>query len=94
VILRILGEGQFEVTDANLAKLNKLDNDVQKAVQAEDHDRFAAALKALLRGVRELGSEVPPDYLGPSELVLPGPDSSLEEVRALLDTSEEGLIPG
>jgi hypothetical protein len=94
VILRILGEGQFEVTDAHLPELNKLDHEVQKAVQASDHDRFAAALEALLRGVREMGTEVPSDYLGPSELVLPGPDSSLEEVRALLDASEEGLIPG
>jgi hypothetical protein len=94
VILRILGEGQFEVTDANLKELNRLDGDVQKAVQAENHDQFAAALDALLRGVREHGTEVPADYLGPSELVLPGPDSSLEEVRALLDSSEEGLIPG
>jgi hypothetical protein len=94
VILRILGEGQFEVADANLEELNRLDDNVQKAVQASDHDRFAVALEALLRGVRSLGSAVPPDYLGPSELVLPGPDSSLEDVRAMLDTSEEGLIPG
>lgn len=94
MILRILGEGQFEVTEASLTELNQLDSELQTAVQTDDHDGFANALAALLTGVRTLGTEVPSDYLGPSELVLPGPDSSLEEVRELLADSEEGLIPG
>ena len=32
------------------------------------------------------------DYIGPSELILPGADATLDEVRELL--SDEGLIPG
>jgi len=42
--------------------------------------------------VRQAGTRVSDDYLGPSDLVLPDPDSTLEEVRALL--GDEGLIPG
>jgi hypothetical protein len=94
VILRILGEGQFEVGQDQLDELNRLDDAVQAAVEAGDRDSFARALAALITGVRTAGTELPADYLGPSDLVLPGPDSSLEEVRDLLSTSEQGLIPG
>jgi hypothetical protein len=94
VILRILGEGQFEVGQDQLDELNRLDDAVQAAVETGDHDSFARALAALITGVRTVGMELPADYLGPSDLVLPGPDSSLEEVRELLSTSEQGLIPG
>jgi hypothetical protein len=92
VIVRILGEGQREVPDAALDELNALDATLQQACEAGDHDAFAAALTALLSRVRELGTEMPGDYLGPSELVLPSADASLVEVRDLL--TEEGLIPG
>lgn len=94
MIVRILGEGQFDVSDDDLTELNRLDNELQTAVQTENHEAFSDALAALLTGVRTLGKEVPSDYLGPSELVLPSPDSSLEEVRDLLADSEGGLIPG
>jgi Cu+-exporting ATPase len=63
-----------------------------RAVEAGDEAAFDRSLEALLAGVRETGRPVPDDYLGPSDLVLPGPDATIEDVRALL--SEEGLIPG
>lgn len=94
MILRILGEGQFEVGEDQIGELNRLDDAVQAAVEAGDREAFGRALAALITGVRTAGEELPDDYLGPSDLVLPGPDSSLEEVRELLSTSEQGLIPG
>jgi hypothetical protein len=48
-------------------------------------------LHALLDKVRELGTPLPDDSLEPSELILPSPDATLEEVRELL--SDDGLIP-
>jgi|tagenome__1003787_1003787.scaffolds.fasta_scaffold20716495_2 hypothetical protein len=94
MIVRILGEGQFDITDETLSELNQLDDQVQAAVEAGDHDLFAQALAALVTGVRTAGKELADDYLGPSDLVIPGPDSTLEEVRELLVDNEEGLIPG
>jgi hypothetical protein len=94
VILRILGEGQFEVGDDQLDELNRLDDAVQAAVEADDQEGFSRALAALITGIRTAGTEMPADYLGASDLVLPGPDSSLEEVREILSASEQGLIPG
>jgi hypothetical protein len=92
VIVRILGEGQLEIPDDSLDELNELDSTLEQACAAGEHDAFASALTAMLSRVRELGQPVDPDYLGPSDFVLPSADASLAEVSALL--TEEGLIPG
>ena len=55
MIVRILGEGQFEVPDDQLDALNALDGAVEDAVESGDEAAFAAALGALLDGVRGAG---------------------------------------
>jgi hypothetical protein len=92
VIVRILGEGQFRVDDSVAADLNKLDAELESAVEHGDEAAFTAALTGLLTEVRAQGSPLPPDSLEPSELILPHQDSSMDEVRKLL--TDEGLIPG
>jgi hypothetical protein len=92
MIIRILGEGQFDVADHTVEVLNGIDSTLQSAVEAGDEAAFRHALAELISLVREAGVRVADDYLGPSELVLPAADSTLEEVRALL--GNEGLIPG
>ncbi|MGH2821237.1 MAG: PspA-associated protein PspAA [Actinomycetota bacterium] len=92
MIVRILGEGQLEVPEAALDELNEHDEALAAALESVDRDAFATALAALLKGVRARGEALPEDHIGPSDLVLPGPDSSFEEVRGML--TEEGLIPG
>jgi len=92
MIVRILGEGQFEVAEHTIEALNGIDNQLQAAVDTDDEAGFREALRSLLALVREVGERVPDDFLGPSELVLPNADATIEEVRALL--GEEGLIPG
>jgi hypothetical protein len=87
-----MGEGQFDVPDEQLDELNRLDDALAEAVDSGDSDTFRTALESLLASVRTMGSALPEDYLGPSELVLPGPDATIDEVRAVL--GEEGLIPG
>jgi len=92
VIVRILGEGQFRVDDAATAELNELDADLETAVEHRDDAAFTAALTRLLARVRTQGSPLPPDTLESSDLILPGADSSMGEVRKML--TDEGLIPG
>jgi hypothetical protein len=92
MIVRILGEGQRELPADSLAELNALDVALESACEVGQNEAFAAALTALLARVRELGTVVPDDYLGPSDLVLPSADASLAEVKELL--TSEGLIPG
>jgi hypothetical protein len=92
VIVRILGEGQLDVPDAEIDALNVLDDQLQEAVETSDEQRFRTALESLLGKVRSSGRPLPADELVSSGLILPGADASLDEVRALL--SDEGLIPG
>lgn len=92
MIVRIMGEGQLSVPDADLDRLNELDSALGDAVESGDEPRFRSALAALLGQVRQSGTPLPDDALEPSELVLPNAEADLAEVRELL--GEEGLIPG
>jgi hypothetical protein len=92
VIVRILGEGQYDVADAALDRLNDLDGEVERAVEAGDEPAFEAALAALLDGVRTVGVPHELDSLDESDLILPPADADIAQVRDLL--GDEGLIPG
>ncbi|MDP9444975.1 MAG: hypothetical protein M3P83_11755 [Actinomycetota bacterium] len=92
MIVRILGEGQWEIADERVDGLNPLDEKVEQAVEAGDEESFRTSLTALLDAVREAGSPVDLDRLVHSDLVLPPVDATLAEVRDLL--SGDGLIPG
>ncbi|WZH52810.1 MAG: hypothetical protein PIR53_02160 [Nocardioides alkalitolerans] len=92
MIVRILGEGQFDITDACFESLNVLDDAVEKAVEDGDEAAFRPALAALLAGVRAEGVPHDPESLDESDLILPPEDASIDEVREML--GDEGLIPG
>ena len=92
MILRILHEGQLEVSDDSMMELNELDDALIHAVEKGDEGQFHTALANLVNKVKEVGKPVADDHLGPSELILPGADATLEEVRKLLH--DDGLIPG
>jgi len=94
MIVRILNEGQWEVGEEMVDRLNELDAEVEAAVDAGDEGRFAPALHALLDAVRLDGVHLPDDTLHDSDLILPPADATLDEVRALLADTDEGLIPG
>jgi len=91
VIIRIMGEGQFEVDDTHLTELNRLDDVLGEAIEGGDDDTFRAALAALLAEVRRAGSPVADDALVDSDLVLPYDEAHIDEVRELL--TDEGLVP-
>ena len=92
MIIRILGEGQFDVPDEAVATLNDLDAAVESSVDAADEAAFRTALGALLTGVREAAAPHEEGSLDSSDLILPHADATLDEVRDLL--SGDGLIPG
>lgn len=94
MIVRVLGEGQYVVDDTHTELLNGLDSGLERAVESGDEAAFRAALAELLAQVRTIGQRLPDDALEPSDAALPDESSSLEEVRALLADSSQGLIPG
>ncbi|MER5312573.1 hypothetical protein ABT034_32890 [Streptomyces sp. NPDC002773] len=92
MIVRIMGEGQWKLADSHFVELNQLDDELLEEMESGDGEGFRRTLGALLDAVRRLGEPLPDDALEPSELILPAPDASLDEVRAML--SDDGLIPG
>lgn len=92
MIVRILTEGQWSLSDDRLDGLNELDSAVEKAVEGGDVVAFSQSLEALLHAVRTGGERLPDDVLHDSDLILPPADATIEEVRELL--GDDGLIPG
>lgn len=92
MIIRILGEGQYRIPDAEMDGLQELDEQLEKAIDSEDDDAFRAALITLLERVRSVGEHVPDEELDASDAILPGPDAHVDEVRVLL--LDDGVIPG
>ena len=93
MIVRILNEGQWELSDEAVRSLNLVDDELEKAVAANDQERLTATLGSLLDQVRDSGRVLPDDDLRDSDLILPAADSTVDEVRALLSESSVGLIP-
>ena len=94
MIIRILGQGQYEVDEAHADGLNEFDTALEQAVESGDEQRFRTALLDLVAQVREHGSPLPDDALTPSDAAVPGDDATLAEVKDLLVGSDEGFIPG
>ncbi len=92
MIVRILGEGQFEVDDTATDELNILDAKLEAAVNAGDEKAFRSALERLVSRIRALGTPLPADALEPSALILPYAEATMDDVRAMLN--DDGLIPG
>lgn len=95
MIIRVLGEGQWTLEVEDLEALNQIDVELEQAVDAGDEAAMHEALDRLFVGVKERGVPVPDDVIVESDLVLPDPDATLEEVRALLDSTSEyfGILP-
>lgn len=91
MIVRIMGEGQVRLDDSHFPELNKLDDELMAELESGDEAGFRRTLGSLLEAVRAMGTPLPDDALEPSELILPAPDASIEEVRAML--TDDGLIP-
>ena len=71
MIVRILGEGQWDVSDEQVTALNELDSAVESAVEAGDRETFSQSLDALLDAVRSAGVPLADESLEDSDLILP-----------------------
>ena len=92
MIVRISTEGQYELPPTAEERLNELDNRAVSACEAADEEQFRAVFSELLEFVRNNGKAVPEEELAASDVILPPPDTSLEEASS--EFTGEGLIPG
>jgi chromosome condensin MukBEF complex kleisin-like MukF subunit len=91
VIVRLMGEGQFEIDDGLAGRLNELDDRAQAAAEAEDEPELDRVLDEMWQVVQAGGERLADDHLSTSDVVIPPSDLTLEETRRLL--SPEGFIP-
>jgi hypothetical protein len=91
MIVRLMGEGQFEVDDEVAKGLNDLDEQAAQAVEAGDEEQLRQLLVRMAGAVRTNGARVPDEQLDASDAIIPPDDLSLDEARQLFD--DEGLIP-
>lgn len=92
MIVRILGEGQFNVPGSVLDDLNDIDNRIVEAVATEDGAQFQSLLDEMFRLVRDRGEPLPVDELVESDLILPETDLTLYEAEHIF--IGDGLLPG
>jgi hypothetical protein len=91
MIVRISGEGQWQLADSVRERVNELDNAAVAAVDAGDEPGFHAAFDGLLQMVRTDGERLPADDLHPSDVILPPADLTFTEAGE--EFTGEGLIP-
>jgi len=84
MIVRILGEGRYDVPEADLPAIEQLDAQLVDALDRGDDFEFASSLSDLITQVRHTGTMLAPDDVRTSSRVVPHEGSTLEEVRSLL----------
>jgi hypothetical protein len=91
MIVRISTEGQYELPDTDAARLNEIDNETTRAVEAGDEARFHELWRQMIALVETDGRPLDGDDLVHSDVILPPRDTSFEEAKH--GFSGEGLIP-
>ncbi len=91
MIVRIMGEGQYRLSEEALERVNELDNAAVAAVEADDEDGFHSAFEELLDGIRKEGEHLGDEELETSDVIVPPADTSFAEATA--EFSGDGLIP-
>jgi hypothetical protein len=97
MIIRILGEGRFEVPASAVEAIGELYGQLVDAVRAHDEAAFEPALSALLTEVRLQGDPMESSRLGVFHALFPGKDATIQDAQVLLGMIARlraGLVPG
>lgn len=90
MIVRISGQGQYELDDAGTRKLDELDSRVTDALQNGREEEFHQALAETIKFVCDNGKVVPATTVVPSDVIVPPDDITLEEAKGFF--TDEGLM--
>ena len=91
MIVRISGEGQFNLPDQDSDRLNELDNRAVAAIDQGDETGFRELWSQMLELVARDGNRVSDEELVESDVILPPRDISFDEASG--EFTGEGLIP-
>lgn len=96
MIVRIMGQGQYEVPEDAVRRLNVLDEMVRHAVEARDGDALAGYLAEMAELVVRVGRPLTGEKVVLSDFIVPHRSTSLDEISEWMQESraDDGLIPG
>ena len=84
-VIRIHGGDQYRVSSDDRSQLDELDRALLAAVDKGDEAAFHSAVQEALDFVRAHGQALGPDDTAKSDLVVPSPDMTLDEARAIVE---------
>jgi hypothetical protein len=90
VIVRISGQGQFELDDSAAKRLDQIDTQLTSAIEANDEESFRRFLKEAIGFVEQSGKPLDPTRVVPSNVIIPPDDITLSEARQFF--TDEGLM--
>lgn len=91
MIVRLMGEGQFEIEKKHVDELNKIDNNIVRIVNKGDEKTYKTEIKKLTDYARKNGKKLEDKTIKPSDIILPPADLTFEEAKKIF--SGEGLLP-
>jgi len=91
MIVRIMGEGQYRISESLVGRVNELDNAAVLAVGSDDENGFHEAFEEMLQLIRSEGEHVPDEDIEASDVIVPPADTSFLE--ATEEFTGDGLIP-
>ena len=84
VVVRIQGDDQYRLSEADHAQLDAYDKDLVSAINAGDESAFRGKLTQLLSFVRGKGTKLGSDQMMKSGVILPADDMSLAEAKDIM----------
>ncbi|KGK98016.1 hypothetical protein LI82_09725 [Methanococcoides methylutens] len=90
MIIRIMGEGQFEVPGSLFDELNIIDNRIVELVAKENEADYRTELSRLINVIKSNGKQLDDASIVESNIIVPPEDLSLQEAKEIFTGS--GLL--
>ncbi len=88
MIVRILHDGQYTIPKDLETRLEAMDEELTRALDNNDKEAYESKLAEIIDAITAEGTVVPPEKLLSSDITVPAPGSTLEDIKALLADDE------
>jgi hypothetical protein len=83
MIIRIMGEGQYQASEALCNELNQVDNRIVTLVEEGKVEEFRSELARLIAKIKEKAEPIDAKEIVESDLIVPPEDLSFKEAKAV-----------
>lgn len=83
MIIRIMGEGQYQASEALCNELNKIDNYIVTLVEEGKVEEYKKELTRLISEIKGKADPIDPKEIVESDIIVPPGDLSFKEAKAI-----------